>query len=297
MSQTSIEQITEPDFMITFDHSDGKDEQTNSWFKPGFINEYTNSSSTVVLNSVRDQPSETITKIVDPEPFTTDQPSSSNQALQTCTPTRTIKVPSPPTMFLDSTILADVCENIFQELNKLVQARNNLTHSERYDKQWRRLRERVDFVLSELQRSSLDAQNNLQDWFKGVVNNLQEVEVKRTQGKTQLCISDMDASYIIPSSVHPKELHLTWLTKINVKSASTELELLQRNSALERENKQLKKELVEQKLLLLEYKTKTEAKLEEARIREENLIRSNEDFKQEMKKQLEDTNKMLKEMM
>ena len=126
---------------------------------------------------------------------------------------------------------------------------------------------------------------------------MQEVEVKRTQGKTQLCISDMDASYIIPSSVHPKELHLTWLTKINVKSASTELELLQRNSALERENKQLKKELVEQKLLLLEYKTKTEAKLEEARIREENLIRSNEDFKQEMKKQLEDTNKMLKEMM
>jgi len=30
VSQTSIEQITDPDFMITSDHSDGKDEQTNS---------------------------------------------------------------------------------------------------------------------------------------------------------------------------------------------------------------------------------------------------------------------------
>jgi len=65
----------------------------------------------------------------------------------------------------------------------------------------------------------------------------------------------------------------------------------------ERENKQLKKELLEQKSLLLEYETTTEAKLKEARIREENLLRSNEDFKQEMKKQLEDTNKMHKEMM
>jgi len=49
----------------------------------------------------------------------------------------------------------------------LIGARNNLVHEESYEKQWRRLRERVDFVLSELQRSSFDAQdtaqNNLQD--------------------------------------------------------------------------------------------------------------------------------------
>jgi len=37
--------------------------------------------------------------------------------------------------------------------------------------------------------------------------------------------------------------------------------------------------------------------LEEAKIREENLIRSNEAFKEEMKQQVETTNKMLKEMM
>jgi hypothetical protein len=63
-----------------------------------------------------------------------------------------------------------VCENIFQELNKLIAARNNLVHEESYKKQWRRLREKVNFVMSELQRSSLDAQdiaqNNFQDWLR-----------------------------------------------------------------------------------------------------------------------------------
>jgi len=47
---------------------------------------------------------------------------------------------------------------------------------------------------------------------------------------------------------------------------------------------------------LFEYKSSTEAKLEKARIREENLIRSNEDFKREIKQQAEETNKMLKQM-
>ena len=62
---------------------------------------------------------------------------------------------------------------------------------------------------------------------------------------------------------------------------------------MERENKQLKKELLDQKLLLLEYKTSTDAKLEEARIREENLMRSNNEFREEMR----NTNKLLHEMM
>ena len=45
------------------------------------------------------------------------------------------------------------------------------------------------------------------------------------------------------------------------------------------------------------YKTATEVKLEEARIREENLIRSNDEFKKEMKEQEEETNRMMKQMM
>jgi len=229
-SHTSNEQITEPDFMIISDSSDGKDEQTNFWFKPGFLNKSASSSSTMISKFVPDQPSETNTLFAEPnlssETSTNDQPSSSNQAIQACTPARSTNVPSPPTMFLDSTILADMCENIFQELNKFVEARNNLVHEETYVKQWRRLREKVDFVLTEFQRLSFDAQhtaqNNLQNWLRGVVNNLQEVEVNRTLVKTPLCILTRD---VIPSGIHPKELDISWLTKINFKQVSTELEL------------------------------------------------------------------------
>jgi len=101
--------------------------------------------------------------ILEPEITTNDQPSSSNLALQTCAPAIAKNIPSPPIMFLDSTILANVCENIFQELNKLIQARNNLIHEDNYVKKWRILREMVDFVLSELQRSSFDAQDAAQN--------------------------------------------------------------------------------------------------------------------------------------
>jgi len=58
--------------------------------------------------------------ILELEITTNNQPSSSNLALQTCAPARPKNIPSPPTLFLDSTILVNVCENIFQELNKLI---------------------------------------------------------------------------------------------------------------------------------------------------------------------------------
>jgi len=122
------------------------------------------------------------------------------------------------------------------------------------------------------------------------------VKVLRTWVQTPLCLRARNASDFIPSSIHPREMDLTWLNKINLKEASTELELMQRNTLLKKENKQPRKELLEQKLLLLEYKNATEAKLEEARIREENLIRSNDEFKREMKEQAEETNKMMKQM-
>jgi len=70
----------------------------------------------------------------------------------------------------------------------------------------------------------------------------------------------------IPAGIHPRELNVNWLTRINVNQASTGLAVLQRNVELENENKQLKKELLEQKLLLIEYKSSTEAKLEEAKV-------------------------------
>jgi len=81
---------------------------------------------------INNQPSTTNTP-TEPETSVNDQPSSSNLAIQLVAPSKT-NVPSPPTIFLDSSILASVCENIFQELNNLVQARNNLIHEDNYEK-------------------------------------------------------------------------------------------------------------------------------------------------------------------
>jgi len=148
----------------------------------------------------------TTTNIHEPETFSNDQPSSSNLAIQPIAPAKTI-VPSPPTLFLHSTILANVCDSIFQELNSLIQARNNLIHEDSYQKLWTRLKDSVEFVLSELQRSCFDAQElaqeKLQEWLKGVVSNLDEVRVLRTWGKTPLCL---EARIVIPSSIHPRKL-------------------------------------------------------------------------------------------
>jgi len=62
----------------------------------------------------------------------------------------------------------------------LVQERNNLIHEDSYEKQWKRLKDRVDYVLTEFQRSCLDAQDSaqrkLQDWLKGVDNKSASVK-------------------------------------------------------------------------------------------------------------------------
>jgi len=156
----------------------------------------------IILN--QQQTTNTSTK---PETSINDQPSSSNLAILLVGPAKT-NVPSPPTMFLDSTTLADVCENIFQELNNLVQTRNNLIHEDNYEKLWIRLKDRVEYVLTELQKTCIDAQvtaqTKLQDWLKGVVNNLHEVKVLKTWVKTPLCLRARNASDFIPSSIHPR---------------------------------------------------------------------------------------------
>jgi len=141
------------------------------------------------------------------EHSTNDQPSSSNFAIQPIKPARR-NVPSPPTMYLHSTILSHVCESIFQELNSLIEARNNLIHEDIYEKLWLRLKERVDFILSKLQRSCLDAQEiaqaKLQAWLKGVISNLDEVKILRTWVKTPLCLERS----LISSCIQPKDLNL-----------------------------------------------------------------------------------------
>jgi len=78
-----------------------------------------------------------------------------------------------PTLLLDSIILKEVCENIFEDLNKLVKTRNDLIHTGKYEDKWTALRERVDRVMCELHKLSIEAQNqSLNNWFKEVVNNV-----------------------------------------------------------------------------------------------------------------------------
>jgi len=138
------------------------------------------------------------------------------------------------------------------------------------------------------------AQAKLQAWLNGVISNLDEVKILRTWVKTPLCL---EARSLIPSIIHPKDLNLDWITKLNLKEASSELALLQRNTLLEKETHQLKKELLEQKLMFQEYKTKTDAQLEEAKVIEEKLLKSNEEFKKEMMLQSEKTQKMMEQLM
>ena len=133
------------------------------------------------------------------------------------------------------------------------------------------------------------------------MSEVHKVKVLRTWARAPLCL---EAGSVIPSHIHPRDLNLDWINKINLKDASTELALAQKNSLLEKENHALRKELLEQKMMLLDYKNSTEAKLAEAKNREEKLIRANEDFKKEMKQQaeaqkaqMEETHRMMQKMM
>jgi len=119
-----------------------------------------------------------------------------------------------------------------------------LIHEDSYEKKWKRLKDRVDYVLTELQRSCLHAQDSaqrkLQDWLKGVGSNLQEVQVLRTWVRTPLCFRARNATDFIPTGIHPRELNINWLSKINVKLVSTGLALLQRNVELEKREQAVK---------------------------------------------------------
>jgi len=120
---------------------------------------------------------------------------------------QTTNISPPPTLLLGSIILKEVCENIFEDLNKLVKTRYHVFHTDSYEDQWTALRERVDTVMCELQKLSLEAQDQtLNNWFKDVVNSMKEVEASRSQARSRLYISDspfyFDGSSIITASVH-----------------------------------------------------------------------------------------------
>jgi len=112
----------------------------------------TNSFST----SASDDMTETNIPTTIPTQPTNNQPSSSHLAIQPINPVKPDQIPFSPTMYLDSTLLPDVCNNIFQELNRLTQTRHDLIHDQSYEQSWKRLKERTDNVLNALQRTCID---------------------------------------------------------------------------------------------------------------------------------------------
>ena len=167
----------------------------------------------------------------------------------------------PPTLLLDYVILKEVCENIFEDLNKLVQTRNNFVHAENYEEKWTALRERVNTVMCEVQKLSLESHkesiNTLHIWFKNVVSSKKEVKINRNQEKHKLYISNspfyLDASSIITANIH-EDLSLNWLTKLKVHTDVEIIAKLENDFEQEQKIKKLEKELFEQKLMFEELK-------------------------------------------
>jgi len=99
------------------------------------------------------------------------------------------------------------------------------------------LREKVDDMMCELQKLCLDAHDKalveLQDWFKEVAQNMEEININIKQ---KLYLSDIpiyiDASSIISSSVKSEDPDVKWLTKLLIKYDAPIREKLKKDTAL-----------------------------------------------------------------
>jgi hypothetical protein len=187
-----------------------------------------------------------------------------------------------------------VWEDIATELIKLIEGRHDLGHTVSYQKQWRRLKERVINVISALHDSCIEAKEQakqkLEDWLNGVEESLDDIKVIGTWVRNSLSIRGRDPIDFLSKFIHPKDLDLTFLSKVNLSNAAPDLALVQKNKVLEERNKELEKELQEQKLMLLKFKAETDSKMEEARLREEK-------HKSEMDRKLAETQEMLKKIL
>jgi len=188
------------------------------------------SSSLFVLEHVNDPPfvpNQTLVIESNTLTIVSSKPASSNS-------TQLTDITASPTLSLDSTILNEVCVNIFQDLNKLVKTRNNFVHEKEYVDEWTRLRDRVEYMMCELQKLSLEAHDkaliDLQQWFQGVTMNMEEVEFNRSLEKSRLYLSGtpmhINASSIISSSVHSDNPDFRWLTKLKIQTLDVQKMIL-----------------------------------------------------------------------
>jgi len=183
------------------------------------------SSSMEIEQSSSDQPSSSITQSLS----SINQPTDNLQIEPFAAP-KPRKLLSQPTIFLDSVVLQGVCEDIADKMIKLLSTRNDLSHKESYDKQWKRLKERVENVMITLSTTCIEAQeqakHKLQDWLNGIDESLEEVKILGTWARTSLSIRGRKATDFLPQYIHPKDLDLSFLTKLNLKTAAPDLALV-----------------------------------------------------------------------
>jgi hypothetical protein len=219
-------------------------------------------SSDMIIDNCANQPSTS-------QPLTTNDQSTSSQAIVPIAPPKPSKQPSPPTIFLDPHVLQDVWEDITSEVLRLIKGRSDLGHKISYQKQWRRIKERVINLISTLHDSCLQAQEEakqkLEDWIKGIDEGVDDIEILGTWVKNPLSIRGREPEDFLPNYIHPKDLDLTFLSKINLKNTAPNLALVQENTVLKERNRELEQKLQEQDQKLM----RIEAEMEQARIREE----------------------------
>jgi len=118
------------------------------------INKETEKSSPMeVEQSASDQPLSSNT-----QSFSSINQPTDNLQIEPFAAPKPRKLPSQPTRFLDSIVLRGVSEDIAEKMIKLISSRNDLSHRESYDKQWRRLKERVENVMTALSSTCIEAQ-------------------------------------------------------------------------------------------------------------------------------------------
>jgi hypothetical protein len=240
-------------------------------------------ASDMVIDPIADQPSTS-------QPLTTNGQSPFDLAIGPIAPPKPSKQPSPPTIFLDSLILQGVWEEITSEVLKRIEGRSVLGHRISYQKQWKRIMERVVNLISTLHDSFIEAQEQakqkLEDWLNGVEESSDDIKVLGTWVKNPLSIRGREPENFLPNYIHPKDLDLSFLSKINLKNAAHDLALVQENNVLKERNRELEQKLQEQDQKLL----RLEAEMEKARIREET-------NKSEMDQKYNETQEMLKKIL
>jgi len=133
---------------------------------------------------------------------------------------------------------------------QLVKSMNNPIHSENYEDKWTALRYVVDRVFYDLQRLSVEAQNQaLNNWFQEVIKSMKSVEVNRNKMYISNSPFYLDLSTLIFQSVK-EDLDTSWITKVFIKSQEPALkEKKMKDPDEEKKVEKLQEALFEQKLI------------------------------------------------